>query len=92
MGTRVSLVPNVFTLHSSRTSVERQLKDAGFTRLPAELFETGPFHDDLVQGREIYSREGGNLVCNIQLFVVVSFDQQGLLSFGESAQYVEGCL
>jgi hypothetical protein len=90
-GTRISLIPDPLAPNSNRTEVEQRLGDAGFTRLHDTAF-LARLQWDLDRQGEVYSREANNLVCNIQLYVVVSFDEAGELAFADAAQYEHGCL
>jgi hypothetical protein len=90
-GTVVSLIPEPFAPNGSRADIERRLADAGFTRHyhdPLLAYR----HPELYEQSEVYSREGGNLVCNIQLYAFVSFDEAGALVSADGTQYERGCL
>ena len=90
MGALVSLIPDPFAPNSSRADVEQKLADARFTRLYDDLF-LAYRHSELYRQREVYSREANNLVCNIQVYVFVSFDQSNELNFADATQYERGC-
>ena len=88
-GTLVSLIPEPFAPNSSRTDVEQRLASAGFARFEVDDF-LAHFHPDL-QRREVYVREANTLVCNIQLYVFVFFDEAGELTLADATQHERGC-
>ena len=90
-GERVPLIPGQFALGSGRGTVLKMLNRDGFQRLPDEKVWT-QYQYEIDQGREIYTREANNGICNIVVYVFVEFDAGDKVTFAEGAQHETGCL
>ena len=88
-GAVYSLIPEPFAANSNRADIEQRLTSAGFARFGFDAF-LAHFHPDLEQ-REVYAREANNLVCNIQLYVFVSFDEADELTLADATPHEHGC-
>jgi len=90
-GTRVPMVPKPFPLQSSQVEIEHQLGNSGFVHLDSDK-ALAAFPDEVSKGHEVYFREANTLVCNVYLYVILSFEQNNKLLHAEGTSEEQGCL
>lgn len=90
-GTMVELIPDIFEKNEVFEEVENSLKTAGYAHVPDEKVWKR-YEDKTGVNKFVYTREVNMLVCNIQLYVFLEFDEHKNLLSAFGTQHEHGCL
>ena len=90
-GDRAELIPDLFNENEKRENVELKLDRYGFTRVDKDDLWSR-YHFEIDAGREVYLREGSDIVCIKYYYVFIGFTEDNLLNFAEGTVHEHGCL
>ncbi len=89
-GKMTDLTPSPFKIGTHREAVVKRLANFGFEKTPAEAV-WGRYGNEIRDGFELFQREGDDLICKIQIYVFVKFNDEGRLSFAKGTWHEHGC-
>jgi len=90
-GNMVDLTPTPFSVGDYRKVVTKRLQTAGFHATPTERVWVR-YASEISEGFELFQREGDNLICRIQIYTFVKFDDNGRLLAAKGTWHEHGCL
>ncbi len=90
-GTLVELVPDIFILGEDAGQVKKVLQRAGYEPVPdGRVWKR--YEDKTGPNKSVYIREANIIVCNVKLYVFLSFSEDGKLQSAVGTQHEHGCL
>ena len=90
-GEMIDLTPKPFSIGASQSNIIKSIKRAGFSRTPDDEV-WALYSNEISDGYALYQREGNNLVCAIEFYVFVKFDDFGFLVSAKGTEHEHGCL
>jgi MFS family permease len=90
-GEMIELTPKPFSVGEELTDVTVTLERAGFTREPDEDVWVR-YESEILDGYQLYLREGNNLACNIKYYMFAKFDGESRLVSAKGTVHEHGCL
>lgn len=90
-GTKIELVPEIFTAGDDIINVRTKLMDSGYKQLSEETI-WGRYRDKIGPNREAYMQVASTLVCNVERYVFLEFDTEAKLLNASAAVNERGCL